>query len=197
MTIKNSNMKDMKFKSSEEERAYWEKRGPLAKGARNQLVKPFSHKKLESFLSIRLSGKELTEFRDLADKCGRGPSTFGREILLAVLNYFNAPSVDSGKRQIPIQDICRDLAAKMPEDFKEKMTDLMKSSIIGDVNKPSLLVFDPSQIKELEEISSKMLALLIESTNPNVKVVTPSDQKYEKVKSLLEAKEEYNVFAEK
>jgi hypothetical protein len=186
MTIKSNSKGDLNFKSPEEEREYWENRGPLAKGARSKLIKPVSSRRLESFLSVRLSGKELTELRDLASKCGLGPSTFAREILLAVLSYLNRPESDMGKKQMLIEDVCKDLDAKMPEEFKDRIANLMKSSVIGDVNKPSLILFDPSQIKELEEISTKMFALLIESTNPNIKIVTPFDEKYEQVRSLLE-----------
>lgn len=79
------------FKSPEEEKEYWEARGPLAKGHRGKLNKPETGRKRSSFLSVRLTGEELTQLRNLAASFNIGPSTFARQILLGVIRRPDAP----------------------------------------------------------------------------------------------------------
>ena len=80
------------FKSLEEEREYWEARGPLADGRRGKINKPGQRR--SSFLAVRLTGEELTHLRDMAAKQGLGPSTFARLILTrAIENESRLPKV--------------------------------------------------------------------------------------------------------
>lgn len=72
------------FQSLDEERAYWEARGPLALGGRGQLNRAKADKR-SSFLVVRLTGQELTRLRDIAAEHGLGPSTFARMVLLSVI----------------------------------------------------------------------------------------------------------------
>lgn len=65
-------------------REYWEKRGPLARGNRGKVQ--LARQKRSSFLTVRLSGRELTKLRDIAVRQGIGPSTLARIILLAEMN---------------------------------------------------------------------------------------------------------------
>jgi len=56
------------FKSLEEEREYWETRGPLAEGydkAEANVPKPSQNR--TSFLSIRLTGEELSDLQEVAE----------------------------------------------------------------------------------------------------------------------------------
>ena len=73
------------FKTLEEEREYWEARGPLAEGYRGRVSKPKAGQKRSSFLSVRLTGEELTRLRDIAAKQGLGPSTFARLVLTSAI----------------------------------------------------------------------------------------------------------------
>lgn len=71
------------FKSLEEEREYWEARGPLAEGHKGRVNKPKA--KRSSFLVIRLTGEELTQLRDIAARQGLGPSTLARMVLTVLI----------------------------------------------------------------------------------------------------------------
>jgi len=78
-----------KFQSLEEEREYWESRGPLAKGHKGRLSKPELGQKRSSFLSVRLTGEELTQLRDMAVELGMGPSTYARHVLRLAIEQKN------------------------------------------------------------------------------------------------------------
>ncbi len=73
------------FRSLEEERGYWETRGPLAEGHKGRINKPRGGQKRSSFLAVRLTGEGLTRLRDIAAKQGLGPSTFARLILTSAI----------------------------------------------------------------------------------------------------------------
>jgi hypothetical protein len=79
------------FKTLEEEKEYWEARGPLAEGHKGTINKPEAKQKRSSFLAVRLTGEELTHFRDIAAKQGLGPSTFARIILTALIQQDGLP----------------------------------------------------------------------------------------------------------
>ena len=82
------------FKSLEEEREYWEARGPLAEGHRGKINRPEPRQRRSSFLAVRLTGEELTRLRDTAAKQGLGPSTFARLVLTrAIENGSHVPKV--------------------------------------------------------------------------------------------------------
>ncbi len=80
------------FKSLDEEREYWEARGPLAEGHKGRINKPQPDQKRSSFLSIRLTGEELTQLRDMAAEFGMGPSTYARQVLRLAIEQKNWPS---------------------------------------------------------------------------------------------------------
>jgi predicted DNA binding CopG/RHH family protein len=68
-----------KFKSFEEEDKYWATHGPLEEGYDVEVQK--ERQKHSSFLTIRLTGEELTQLRDLAMSKGMGPSTYIRTLI--------------------------------------------------------------------------------------------------------------------
>ncbi|MFH0913953.1 MAG: hypothetical protein V1849_01520 [Chloroflexota bacterium] len=102
-----------KFQSREEEREYWEARGPLAEGHKGRLNKPKPGQLRSSFLTVRLTGEELTRLRDAAAAVRMGPSTYARLILLSASEgYFPVvPAItlrDSGDKskdvEVPLDD---------------------------------------------------------------------------------------------
>lgn len=80
------------FQSLEEEREYWEAHGPLAEGHKGRISKPQLGQKRSSFLSIRMTGEELTQLQDMAAKFGTGPSTYARQVLRLAIEQKNWPS---------------------------------------------------------------------------------------------------------
>ena len=83
------------FKSLEEEKEYWEARGPLAEGHKGTVNRPKSRQKRSSFLAVRLTGEELTRLRDVAAGQGLGPSTYARMILTSALERGGKPDIGS------------------------------------------------------------------------------------------------------
>ena len=75
------------FSSLEEEKAYWEARGPLAEGRRGRTNRPGPSQRRSSFLAVRLTGEELTRLRDIAANQGIGTSTFARLVLTSVIEH--------------------------------------------------------------------------------------------------------------
>jgi len=68
-----------KFGSIEEEDKYWETHSPLDEGFEGEVET--SEQKRSSFLSVRMTGDELSQLRDEAVKMGLGPSTYARLVL--------------------------------------------------------------------------------------------------------------------
>jgi hypothetical protein len=79
------------FKTPEEEREYWEARGPLAPGNRGRINKPIPGQKHSSFLAVRMTGTEITKLRDIAAKQGLGISTYARILLTKAIEEQAAP----------------------------------------------------------------------------------------------------------
>ena len=69
------------FKTLQEERDYWDARGPLATGNKGRWNKPVPGQKHDSFLAVRMTGKEITQLRRLAENQGVGISTYVRMLL--------------------------------------------------------------------------------------------------------------------
>jgi len=68
-----------KLKNREEEDKYWATHSPLDEGYIGEIQKEKQNR--SSFITIRLTGGELTQLRDLAAAKGMGPSTFIRTLL--------------------------------------------------------------------------------------------------------------------
>ena len=66
------------FQSLEEEKEYWEARGPLAEGRKGRINKPRLGQKRSSFLSVRLTGEEITALREVAAIFFTKPSELAR-----------------------------------------------------------------------------------------------------------------------
>jgi hypothetical protein len=82
------------FQSLEEEREYWEARGPLAEGHKGKFHIQEPCQKRNSFLSIRLTGDEIGQLRDVADKMGVSPSTLARFGIKQVIEQFSVTPLD-------------------------------------------------------------------------------------------------------
>ncbi len=170
--------KDMEFKSMEEEREYWEQRGPLAKGIRAKVSEPIENDKRASFLSVRLSGRELTQLRDLAAKYNSGPSTFVRNIVINLLSYTHKTT------KVPtVDDVAKHLFGAMPAELADKCDNLYKSVTVGDNANPTMLIMTQAQLQEAQEIGKRLVFYIIHSLNPNAKLITPEDENYNKIKS--------------
>jgi len=69
-----------KFRNLEEEERYWQSHSPLMEDYEGKVQKKKQNR--ASFLSIRLTGEELANFREIATRYGLGPSTYARQVLI-------------------------------------------------------------------------------------------------------------------
>lgn len=166
------------FKSLEEEREYWEARGPLAEGHKGRLNKSKPGQKRSSFLVVRLTGEELTRLRDMAAEQGLGPSTFARLILMAALE-----NVGKMPRCVTWDQLKDTLAESLPPQTKEKAEAIAKKISIGDPSNPAFILIDGSKKNELEDFTWSWLSKLLAIAG--VQVLTPENERYEKVKAIV------------
>lgn len=165
------------FQSLEEEREYWEARGPLAEGHEGKINKPRPRQKRSSFLAVRLTGEELTRVRDIAAKQGLGPSTFARLVLTEAIERKG-----SLPKAITSDELMSTLADNLSQADKDQFESFLKDIAIGDPDNPALLIFS-GQRRTWEEYTAlflqRLLALL------GVKVITPKNENYEKVRKIV------------
>jgi len=69
-----------KFKTLEEEDRYWRTHSPLTEGYEGKVQKKKQNR--ASFLSIRLTGEQLAQLREIATHYGSGPSTYARQLII-------------------------------------------------------------------------------------------------------------------
>lgn len=91
--MKKKNSQIPEFKTLEEEKEYWNARGPLAEGHKGTINKPKPRQNRSSFLAVRLTDEEITRLRDLSAKQGLGPSTFARIVLTSAMERQSQPDM--------------------------------------------------------------------------------------------------------
>ena len=93
-----------KFKSIEEEEQYWVTHSPLDEGYEGEVIK--GERKLTSILTVRLTGEEITDLRDIASELGMGPSTYARMVLKTVIkeHRVSIKGVKSSKNKTATDD---------------------------------------------------------------------------------------------
>jgi hypothetical protein len=161
------------FKSLDEERKYWESRGPLAEGHKGTINKPRPKQKRSSFLAVRLTGEELTRLRDMAVKQGVGPSTFARMILVSTISQGISPV------QVPFSDLMNAMSSRFSKEDVEKCQSLLKDIIIGDPSNPALFVYSGEK-KKWEEFTSLIFERLF-----GIKIIQTEDKNMKKVEELI------------
>jgi hypothetical protein len=172
------NAKIPEFGSLEEEREYWEARGPLAEGHKGRLNKPKAGQKRSSFLAVRLTGEELAKLRMVAADQGVGPSTFARLVLTRAIE-----NADRLPKRVTIDELKDALANTLPQPIREKAEALVKDIAVGDPENRSLLIIDSSQKKAFEEFTVSWLAAVLALAG--VQVVTPESEEYATIKSAV------------
>lgn len=68
------------FTSIEEEEEYWQKHSPLAEGYEGTVQR--KPQRRSSYLALRMSGEELKQLKDAAQRAGIGPTTLARNLIL-------------------------------------------------------------------------------------------------------------------
>ena len=141
--MKATNTKSIpEFKTLEEERQYWEARGPLVEGKRGRMNRPKVGQKRSSFLAVRLTGEELTRLRDVAARQRLGPSTFARLVLTAAVEPGSKPPTRK-----TLEEVFEALENNLSQETKDRVESLVKAMFIG---KPPYLLelTDKSRLEE-------------------------------------------------
>ncbi|MBI2872566.1 MAG: hypothetical protein HYY00_05170 [Chloroflexi bacterium] len=173
---KREDTKPPEVQSLDEEKEYWEARGPLAEGHKGRVNKPKPGQRRSSFLAVRLTGEELTRLRDIAARQGVGPSTFARLVLTAAIEH-------QGKltKAVTLDELGRLIESRLSQPAKDKLEALVKSAAIGDPSDPFFMLMDVSQTKQAAEIFIALLSAV------GVSVIAPEDKGYKEVRDIVEA----------
>lgn len=155
------------FKSLEEEREYWESRGPLAEGHKGVPNRSQPNKKRTSFLSVRLTGEELDRLYEIAKERGVGTSTFTRMVLISLIEQHDKPA-----KTMTFEQACEAFSKVMPEALKGKLFNLVKDISLDDKDNPQFILIDGKQMSELSG-----LTLLLFSSLSSMYSVYPIDPK--------------------
>ena len=153
------------FESLEEEKEYWEARGPLAEGHKGRINKPKSAQRRSSFLAVRLTGEELTHLRDMAAKQGLGTSTLARLLLTRAIE-----KEDCVPEVVNSDDIMSRMYSNLSQTDKDKLESFIKDVAIGDTDNPLALIFAGKR-KDWEESTLLFLKCLLGLLG--VRVVAP------------------------
>ncbi|MBA7660932.1 hypothetical protein ES703_68938 [subsurface metagenome] len=147
------------FKSLEEEREYWEAHGPLAKGHKGRIHRPKPNQKRSSFLSIRLTGEELTRLRDMAAKLGTGPSTYARQVLKLAIEQENWPFFLPPSFSLKPQYISTNIVQEANADLSPREREVLQFVAQGATNKKiadSLFISENAVKTHLRSIIKKL-----------------------------------------
>lgn len=162
MNKKSKQYPSPRFKNIEEEDKYWETHSPLDEGFEGEVET--SKQKRSSFLSVRMTGDELSKLRDAAAKLGLGPSTYARLILTQASSLPNWP-------------------IQYPFNFIHNLTDKPNHTL----KRPGICILDIDDININQDIISSMLVDVIRNVW-KCRMVTPDDADYEKVETLVRTK---------
>jgi hypothetical protein len=170
------------FKSPEQEKEYWEARGPLAEGHQGTIHKPRPKQKRSSFLAVRLTGEELTRLRDIAAKQGLGPSTFARIVLTSAIDRQSPAKISTYKLTELLENL-------LPQSVKEKGEVFFKNTKLGDLSNPTIdpaiLIIDANQQKEYEEFQIYLLKAL--QMLCGIQIITPEKEDFDKLREFAKA----------
>ena len=113
------------FQSLEEEKEYWEARGPLAEGHKGRINKPKPNQKRSSFLSVRLTGEEITALRDVAAIFYTTPSELARGAILESVQRFKSLYERDQKERERLEEALRYgfHSSTKPLDLKNQASD--------------------------------------------------------------------------
>ena len=150
------------FSSLEEEEEYWKTHSPLDEGYEGEVQT--SPQKRASFLSIRLTGDELSELRDVASKLGMGASTFARLVIRTAVRGKNLGLQNSFE--------------SLPYDYRGMHDSLMKQR--------SIYIMDTGTMNLSAESLNEFLFLLFSTLK--CREITPEDDDYPEIERFVRLK---------
>ncbi len=147
-----------RFSNIKEEDKYWETHSPLDEGFEGEVET--SEQKRSSFLSVRMTGDELSQLREEAGNLGLGPSTYARLVLTHAITGQNKS----------IQ-----FTLGYPDN-----NDLTHESNLGS---QGIYIMNADDIKITPHFANSLFRMICNMSN--CRVVTPNESDYEIVKPLV------------
>lgn len=158
MNNKSKQYPNPKFGSIEEEDKYWETHSPLDEGLEGEVQT--TEQKRSSFLSVRMTGDELSQLRDEAAKLGIGPSTYARLVLTHAIT----------RRSESAQDTFGFIDNNNWEHARN-------------IGANSIYIMNADDINMPYDIANTMFRMICNTWK--CRVVTPNDDAYQIVKPLV------------
>lgn len=176
------------FGSLEEERQYWEKESPLAEGKRGKINEPQSKEKRTSFLTVRVTGTELTQIRDMAAMSGMGPSTFVRSVLKSLVEQWKS-SQQQFNYLYDAHNLNRHNSAVISNDLVTGISHACETTFLNlNTNSKAYCILNPEDLQNMAKMVvawqkfQKYFAGITESCQASI--VTEKDDVYKDVKRI-------------
>lgn len=178
MTKKMKQYPNPRFSSLEEEDEYWKTHSPLDEGYEGEVQK--SKQQRSSFLSIRLTGDELTQLRDMAAKVGVGPSTYVRHVLNFVIQQENLGT------PYPFYPMPYPSYLSSPLYSSTDEVDSAKPKLGDEKAGKRICVFNLDELEVNPAFMPAMFDAMFKACG--AKMVTPEDDGYDQVQRIMEAR---------
>lgn len=179
MTKKSERYPNPRFSNLEEEHKYWETHSPLEEGYKGEVQT--GEQRRSSFLSVRMTGDELSRLRAAAAKQGLGPSTYARLLIRTLLDgNANCPALSAISYPSSLPEPNRTEA-----DFvriQHKIHDKIES------NPEAIYILNTAKWTANPQAIYRILEA-IDSLGATHRLVTPDDADYEKVEPLVRISE--------
>jgi len=177
MTKKSERYPNPRFSNLEEEHKYWETHSPLEEGYEGEVQT--GEQRRSSFLSVRMTGEELSRLRAAAAEYALGPSTYARLLIRTVLDghaNWPAPSAISHP-------------SSLPEPNRETGANRwgVRHNIFDNKYEPNpeaIYILNTAKWTANPQAICRILEA-IDSLGATHRLVTPDDADYEKVEPLV------------
>jgi len=175
-----------RFGSIEEEDKYWASHSPLDEGYPGEIQKKKQNR--SSFLTIRLTGEELTQLRDISSSKGMGPSTYIRALIKDILSPKERAELTLSESAKQFQSILRGLAYDKKADGATAVKDKAKEQYRA--FHEAFCILQVSKAPFTQEIINNLTAAITLNifdqlvSNACVKVINPGDAEFDEMKRI-------------
>jgi hypothetical protein len=186
MTEKKKIYPNPRFGSVEEEEKYWAAHSPLSEGYDGDIQK--EKQKRSSFLTIRLTGEELTQLRDLSSSRGMGPSTFIRTLIKDALTPSEQAELALSKSAQQVKSIVQELVYDRKTEGKSAVKDKAIKQYTATQEAFCILELSkaPTTQEKMNALTSAITLNILEQfiSTTCVKVITPDDTEFAEIKRI-------------
>jgi len=143
-----------KFNNLDEERKFWKTHSPLDEGYKGKVQKIKQNR--ASFLSVRLTDKELDLLRQRAISYGLGPSTYARQLIIQKLESNIDPIPIDLVYAVSRNSFTNDISSEQKEKYFHELNKVYKSYLQTqeEMVKKMLRIF-PSNMIAIKEVKEE------------------------------------------